>query len=234
MTVRKIWLQEYGEKSQCEAQLNSFITSKIIGQRGYKLCWVLNVSFILLTFSGLSDWRSRIKRQNNIKLHFVVLFEYAIASGCLHLSFSFMVTRSFCVCCSAVKWMWLLSSLFTPTQQSLRVLHSITHITHVLLTQICSIVSFGDKHQSPEDGDSLKEKDGSLQSSKSTVISSEQPETRQIYIDAANTPSSCYWSVSNLQKAQLASRTCISTLIIVRTYYSGHSFCTRNTYFRWS
>lgn len=103
-------------------------------------------------------------------------------------------------------------------------LHSITHITHVLLTQICSIVSFGDKHQSPEDGDSLKKKDGSLQSSKSTVISSEQPETRQIYIDAANTPSSCYWSVSNLQKAQLASRTCISSLIIVRTCYSGQSF----------
>lgn len=113
-------------------------------------------------------------------------------------------------------------------------LHSITHITHVLLTQICSIVSFGDKHQSPEDGDSLKKKDGSLQSSKSTIISSEQPETQQIYIDPANTPSSCYWSVSNLQKAQLASRTCISSLIIVRTYYSGQSFCTRNTYFRWS
>lgn len=84
------------------------------------------------------------------------------------------------------------------TQQPLR-LHSITHVTHVQLTQIRSTVSFGDKHQSPEDGDSLNKRYGSLQSSKSTIISSEQPETWQIYI-YDNTPSSCYWSVSNLQK----------------------------------
>lgn len=73
--------------------------------------------------------------------------------------------------------MWLLSSLCSKTTIPETLLHGTAHVTHVRLTQICSALSSGDKHQSPEEGNSRNKKYESLQSGKSAVISSKQRET---------------------------------------------------------